>query len=215
MEGAIHNPNGLHEAEVLAHRRASGSILNFPGAQNIARSADALELDCDVLVPAALESQITVENAPRVRAKIILEGANGPTTPEAEAILNARGVLVIPDVYANAGGVTVSYFEWLKNLAHIRFGRIDRRHEQAAGRRMLRAIETLTGREFSEEQRAAFVPGLDELTLVNSGLEETMIYAYNEIREERKKHNVDLRTAAFISSINKVAKSYLEMGIFP
>jgi glutamate dehydrogenase (NAD(P)+) len=217
QEGAIHKPGGLHEGEVLAHRRETGSILNFPGAVNILPSIDALELDCDVLIPAALENQILDTNAPRIRAKIVLEGANGPTTPEAEDVLNARGVLVVPDVYANAGGVTVSYFEWLKNLAHIRFGRIERRHEQAAGQRMLKAIETLTGREFTDEQRAAFVPGLDELTLVNSGLEETMVNAYHELREMRLRDPriPDLRTAAFVSAINKVSRTYLELGIFP
>jgi glutamate dehydrogenase (NAD(P)+) len=217
QEGAIYNPGGLHEGEVWAHRRTTGSILHYPGAINILPSIDALEIDCDVLIPAALENQILEGNAPRIRAKIVLEGANGPTTPEAEDILNARGVLVIPDVYANAGGVTVSYFEWLKNLAHIRFGRIERRHEQAAGQRMLRAIETLTGGTFTDEQRAAFVPGLDELTLVNSGLEESMINAYHELREMRLRDRriPDLRTAAFVSAINKVSRTYRELGIFP
>ena len=191
--------------------------LTICGAKNIERSADALELDCDILIPAALEKQITVDNAPRIRARIVLEGANGPTTPGGEAILNERGIFVIPDIYANAGGVTVSYFEWLKNLAHIRFGRIERRHEQASGHRMLRAIETLTGKEFSEEQRAAFVPGLDELTLVTSGLEETMSNAYHELREMRRQDPriPDLRTAAFVNAISKVSRTYRELGIFP
>jgi glutamate dehydrogenase (NAD(P)+) len=217
QEGAIHHPGGLHEAEVMAHRRATGSILDFPGATNVLPSIDALELDCDVLIPAALENQILPVNAARIRAKIVLEGANGPTTPDAEDILNARGVLVIPDVYANAGGVTVSYFEWLKNLAHIRFGRIERRHEQAAGQRMLKAIETMTGKAFSEDERAALVPGLDELTLVNSGLEESMITAYHELRDLRLRDRriPDLRTAAFVNAISKVSRTYRELGIFP
>jgi glutamate dehydrogenase (NAD(P)+) len=216
-EGAIYNADGLHEEQVLTHRRETGSILNFPGARNLPRSSDALEADCDVLIPAALANQITAENAPRIKARIVLEGANGPTTPEGEAVLNARGVLIIPDLYANAGGVTVSYFEWLKNLAHIRFGRIERRHEQAAGQRLLRAIETSTGKPFTDQQRAEFVPGLDELTLVNSGLEETMVAAYHELREmhRRDPRIPDLRIAGFVSAIKKVSRTYFELGIFP
>lgn len=214
---AIANPDGLHEDEVQRHLRETGSVRDFPGATTLPRSLDALELDCDILIPAALENQITAENAPRIKARIIVEGANGPTTPEGEAVLNARGVLVIPDLYANAGGVTVSYFEWLKNLAHIRFGRIERRYEQAMGRHMLRAIEAATGTAFTEPQRQEFVPGLDELTLVNSGLEETMITAYYESVELKRRDPriPDLRTAAFVGAIEKVSRTYIELGIFP
>ena len=216
-EGAIVKADGLHEEEVFAHRRDSGSILSFPGAANIARSIEALELECDVLIPAALENQITGENAGRIKARIVLEGANGPTTPEAEAILDERGVLVIPDVYANAGGVTVSYFEWLKNLAHIRFGRLERRNAQSARRRMIEAIETTTKTKFPDAERASLVGDLDELTLVNSGLEESMITAYHELRDRRLRDPriPDLRTAAFVSAITKVSRTYKELGIFP
>jgi glutamate dehydrogenase (NAD(P)+) len=184
-EGAIHDPRGLDEDEVVDYRKRTGSILGFPGAASIARGVDALELDCDVLVPAATENQLTADNAPRVKARIVLEGANGPTTPEADEIFCARRTLVIPDIYANAGGVTVSYFEWLKNLAHVRFGRLDR-----AGR---------------------------EEDIVNAGLEQTMVSAYREIRESlrRQPELRDLRTAAFVTAINKVARTYLELGIFP
>jgi glutamate dehydrogenase (NAD(P)+) len=216
-DGAIVNPNGLHEDEVVRFRKETGSIRGFPGAKCLQRSIDALELECDVLVPAALEHQITVENAARIKAKIVLEGANGPTTPEAEVILTSRGVLVIPDVYANAGGVTVSYFEWLKNLAHIRFGRIERRHSDATGRQLLRAIEAATGRAFTEAQRHEFVLPLDELTLVNSGLEETMVSAYQQLREMKRQNPKipDLRTAAFVNAIEKVSRTYIELGVFP
>ncbi len=216
-DGAILDPDGLHEDDVFQHRNATGSILGFPGSTTLARTTDALELECDILIPAALEHQITLKNAPRIKAKILLEGANGPTTPEAEEILNEKGTLIIPDVYANAGGVTVSYFEWLKNLAHIRFGRIERRHENARGHQMLRAIEAATGRAFTEPQRAEFVPTLDELTLVNSGLEETMVSAYHELREMRKQDPriPDLRTAAFVNAIEKVSRTYIELGVFP
>jgi glutamate dehydrogenase (NAD(P)+) len=216
-EGAIYRADGLHEDEVQAHRQATGSILEFPGARSIARTTDALEQDCEILIPAALENQITGQNAPRIRARIVLEGANGPTTPDAEEILRSRGVRVIPDLYANAGGVTVSYFEWLKNLAHIRFGRIEKRNTQAAGRRLLKAIEASTGTRFTDAQLKEFVPELDELTLVNSGLEETMVAAYHEIVETMRRDPKipDLRTAAFVNAIEKVARTYLELGIFP
>jgi glutamate dehydrogenase (NAD(P)+) len=216
-EGAIMNPKGLNEDEVFNHRRSTGSILNFPGATNLADTNAALELECDVLIPAALESVFTKENAPRIKAKIILEGANGPTTPEADPIFRQKGMLVIPDIYCNAGGVTVSYFEWLKNLSHVRFGRMQKRHEQATELAMLKAIEEATGRRFSETERAAIARGPDEQDLVNSGLEETMILAFHDLlKTQRESKGIpDLRIAAFVSSIHKVARSYTEMGIFP
>jgi glutamate dehydrogenase (NAD(P)+) len=216
-EGAIANPDGLDLEAVVAHRRATRSILDFPGATNLPRSLDALALDCDVLIPAALENQITDANAGDIRAKIVLEGANGPTTPEGEEILNAKGVMVVPDIYANAGGVTVSYFEWLKNLQHVRFGRMENRYREASQFRMFAAIERATGKSFTEEDRRSVVKGADELTLVNSGLEETMIGAYREIREARARNTglADLRSAAFFVAIEKVGRSYSELGIFP
>ena len=216
-EGAIYNIKGLNEEEVFQYRKRTGSILGFPGATDILESADALELDCDVLVPAALENVLTGANAPRIKAKIILEGANGPTTPEADAVFNKKGMLVIPDVYANAGGVTVSYFEWLKNLSHVRLGRMDRRRQAATELRLLRAIEVATGRKFSVAERESFVKVTDEMAIVNSGLEDTMIVAYQDIREAlRAQPEIgDLRTAAFVTAINKVAIVYEELGIFP
>ena len=217
LEGAISNPAGLNEEDVFNHRKRTGSILGFPGATDILRSADALELDCDVLVPAALENVLTDENASRIKARIILEGANGPTTPAADEVFRKKGIMVIPDVYANAGGVTVSYFEWLKNLSHVRLGRMDRRRQAATELRMLRAIEVATGRKFSEAERGSFVMVTDELAIVNSGLEDTMIVAYQGIREtlRRQPEMGDLRTAAFVTAINKVAIVYEELGIFP
>ena len=174
-EGAIFNPKGLNEEDVVEHRRRTGSILGFPGATDLANSADALELECDVLVPAALENQLTAENAPRIKAKIVLEAANGPTTPDADAVFRQKGMLVIPDVYANAGGVTVSYFEWLKNLSHVRMGRLDRRRQAATEMRLLHAIELATGKKFTDTERLSLVRVTDELAIVNSGLEDTMI----------------------------------------
>ena len=217
-EGAIlSSGHGLHEDDVFEHRRKTGSILNFPGATNITNSAEALELECDILIPAALEGVFTGENAPRIKAKIILEGANGPTTPAADPIFRDKGILVIPDIYANAGGVTVSYFEWIKNLSHVRFGRMSKRHEMANELAMLRAIETATGKPFTDAERVALAKGPDEQDLVNSGLEETMISAYQELVDvkERNAGVPDLRIAAFLSSIHKVARSYMELGIFP
>lgn len=215
-EGAIANPKGLNEDEVVQHRKSTGSILNFPGAKNL-ETAAALELECDVLLPAALEGVFTAENAPRIKAKIILEGANGPTTPEADPVFRDKGILVIPDIYCNAGGVTVSYFEWLKNLSHVRFGRMQKRHEQANELSMLKAIEQATGRPFSNAERATFAHGPSEEDLVNSGLEETMIAAFHElVKTKRDITGVpDLRIAAFLGSIHKVARSYMELGIFP
>jgi glutamate dehydrogenase (NAD(P)+) len=216
-EGAIYNADGLNEDDVSHHRAETGSILNFRGTANIASTLDALELDCDVLIPAALENQITKANADRIKARIILEGANGPTTPEAEEVLLGKGILIIPDLYANAGGVTVSYFEWLKNLSHVRFGRMGKRYQESEDRRMLQGIEIATGRRFSEAERASLVHGADELDIVNSGLEETMSVAYQEIREIRQGRPEirDLRTAAFVNAIEKIARSYMELGIFP
>ena len=217
QEGAIVDARGLNEEKVFQHRKATGSILNFPDATNISPTAQALEMECDVLVPAALEKQLTAENAPRVKARIVLEAANGPTTPEAETILEQKGVFIIPDFYANAGGVTVSYFEWLKNLSHVRFGRMQKRYEESVETRLLQAIELATGKRFSETERHSVVRGADEVDLVNSGLEETMITAYQEIMDT--KHRVpgveNLRTAAFVNAIDKIARSYLELGIFP
>ncbi len=216
-EGAICDGNGLELEKVVAHRRETGSILDFPGATNIAESAQALELDCDILVPAALENQITADNAPRVKAKIIAEAANGPTTTEAEAILTARNVMIIPDTYLNAGGVTVSYFEWLKNLSHVRFGRMQKRREQSAAVRLMEAVEHLTGREFSDLEMETSTRGADEEDLVNSGLEETMVNAYTQVRtiRDRLDDSVDLRTAALINAIDKIAMDYKQRGIFP
>ena len=215
-EGAIMNPNGLNETDVFQHRKETGSILNFPGATNL-ESGAALELDCDVLIPAALENQITGDNAAAIKARIIVEGANGPTTPEAEDILLKKGVLIVPDVYANAGGVTVSYFEWLKNLSHVRIGRMGKRAEEANERRILAAVELLTGQKFTEDILSTAAKGSDEQDFVNSGLEDTMVVSYQRLRELWKGDSriPDLRTAAFLDAIEKVARAYGELGIFP
>jgi len=216
-EGAISKPDGIHVEDLMAHRSETGSLLDFEGAENLENREAGLELDCDILVPAALENAITIENAPRIRAKIIGEAANGPITADASEYLYERGVMVIPDAYINAGGVTVSYFEWLKNLQHVRFGRMEKRFEEKAARQMLNAIEHAAGSSSSETEISDFARGADEIDLVNSGLEETMIKAYHEIREIKKARGkgIDLRTASMIDAIDKIALAYLDRGIFP
>ncbi|MFM9028273.1 MAG: Glu/Leu/Phe/Val family dehydrogenase [Bacteroidota bacterium] len=216
-EGGIYNPNGLDIEAVFQHRKQSGSILNYPGATSVPNSMDVLEMECDVLIPAALENQITKDNAPRLKAKIIAEGANGPVTKNAEDILIARGVMIIPDLFLNAGGVTVSYFEWLKNLSHVRFGRMEKRFQEMSNLKLLSTIENITGKSLRANERKIQTNGADEIDLVRTGLEETMIFAYNEIRNiihENPKVG-DLRTAAFVSGIRKLGVSYQSLGIFP
>ena len=216
-EGAIMNPDGLNEEEVFQHRKKTGSILNFPGALNLANSNDALELDCEILIPAALENVINGDNAPRIKARIIGEAANGPLTPEADEVFAAKGTLVVPDMYLNAGGVTVSYFEWLKNLSHVRYGRLEKRFTENQNKNILNQIEGLTGKKVADNHKIMIEHGPDEVDLVYSGLEETMITATREIMDCWKQYPEipDMRTAAYVVAINKVATSYNELGIFP
>jgi glutamate dehydrogenase (NAD(P)+) len=216
-EGAIFNADGLNEEELFAHRKATGSILNFPGATNLAKNTDALELECDILIPAALENVINGENAPRVKAKIIGEAANGPCTPEADEVFALKGILCVPDMYLNAGGVTVSYFEWLKNLSHVRYGRMEKRFNENMNMQIIKQMESLTGKSVADSEKKQIVHGADEQELVHSGLEETMITATREIMEiwQKNPEIPDMRTAAYVSAINKVAISYSELGIFP
>ncbi len=216
-DGAVYNADGLNEDELIQFRSQTGSITNFPGATTLAKTTDALELECDILIPAALENVINGENAPRIKAKIIGEAANGPCTPEADEIFIQRGVLVVPDMYLNAGGVTVSYFEWLKNLSHVRYGRMEKRFTENMNTQILGQIENLTGKTVSATDRKMIQHGAEEIELVHSGLEETMITATREIVHIWKSNPSipDMRTAAYVSAINKVATSYAELGIFP
>lgn len=217
FEGAIYCKEGLNEEDVFQHRKATGSILNFPGATNIEKSSDALEMECDILIPAALENVIDGNNAPRIKAKIIGEAANGPLTPEADEIFSKKGILVIPDMYLNAGGVTVSYFEWLKNLSHVRYGRLEKRFTENANINILNQIEELTGKKVTSADKEIIAHGPDEIDLVHSGLEETMINATREIMDiwNANPSIPDMRTAAYVCAINKVGTSYAELGIFP
>jgi glutamate dehydrogenase (NAD(P)+) len=205
FEGAVSNQAGLDPDAVVRHRQATGSILSYPGAKNVTPSSAALELDCDILVPAALENVLTAENAPRIKAKVILEGANGPTTPDAEKIFRDRGVLVIPDVYANAGGVTVSYFEWLKNLSHVRFGRLEKRLEEKGEMRFVRALEKLTGQTLSDEDKRLLIHGSEEADIVNSGLEETMVVAYHQIGMLKQEPSFSTCAPQRYAALDKIA----------
>ena len=216
-EGAIFNSDGLNEEDVFQHRKATGSILNFPGAGNLAKNTDALELECDILIPAALENVINGENAPRVKAKIVGEAANGPCTPEADDVFAQKGILCVPDMYLNAGGVTVSYFEWLKNLSHVRYGRMEKRFTENLNSHILSQIEAMGDKKVSDAERQFIMHGPEEVDLVHSGLEETMITATREIMQiwNDNPSIPDMRTAAYVNAINKVANSYAELGIFP
>jgi glutamate dehydrogenase (NAD(P)+) len=217
FEGAIFNENGLNEDEVFQHRKTNKSILDFPGAKNIKNSADALELECDILIPAALENVINAGNEDRIKAKIIGEAANGPLSPEADEVFIKKGILVIPDMYLNAGGVTVSYFEWLKNLSHVRYGRMEKRFTENLNKHILGQMEELTGKSVNNAEKILIEHGPDEVDLVYSGLEQTMIEATREIMNCWKANDEvpDMRTAPYVVAIDKVGTSYAELGIFP
>jgi glutamate dehydrogenase (NAD(P)+) len=216
-EGAIYNEDGLDVDAVFQHRKTTGSILNFPGAKNFEKNTDALEYECDILIPAALEMVITAKNAPRIKAKIIGEAANGPITSDADEILIKKGTVIVPDMYLNAGGVTVSYFEWLKNLSHVRYGRLEKRFTENLNAHILGQMESLTGKHVDETERNFILHGPEEVDLVYSGLEETMIAATREIINEWHSNPdiPDMRTAAYVVAINKIATSYMQLGIFP
>jgi glutamate dehydrogenase (NAD(P)+) len=215
IEGSIYDPEGIDLEKLMAYREDTGSIIGFGDSKELESNTEVLEAECDILIPAALENQIHKDNAPNIQAKIIGEAANGPTTDEAHQILKQKGALIIPDSYLNAGGVTVSYFEWLKNLSHVRFGRMEKRFEESSYRKILNVIENISDRTFTEAEMGILAQGADEKDLVDSGLEETMVNSYNELNELRKTHDIDLRTAAFLSAINKVGIIYNQMGIFP
>ena len=214
-DAAIYSEQGLDVEDVVEFLKNSGGVCNFPGARCEEDSRKGLELDCDILIPAALENQILPDNADRIKAPLIVEAANGPVSYEADLKLCESGKVILPDAYVNAGGVTVSYFEWVKNVSHIRFGRLDRRLEESRGRQLIRIIEEMTGRAVPEHLAAPLKEGPREEDLVRSGLEDTMRIAYNQIRDVRQsRQNIpDLRTAAFVLGIDKIAKAYLEMGI--
>lgn len=215
-DGTLSAPDGMDIDDVLRWRQETGSARNFPAATTLEHSNDCLALDCDILVPAAIEHQLTAENAGRIKAPLIVEAANSPTTSEADRLLRERGVVIIPDVFANAGGVTVSYFEWVKNLSHMRYGRMARRVGIQTQNRMIAGMEEMTERTFPAVLRHEMLHGIDELELVNSGLEDTMSQAFQDIIDIlHRYHTADLRTAAFICGLQKVVTAYEQLGIWP
>ncbi|MCI4664072.1 MAG: Glu/Leu/Phe/Val dehydrogenase [Neomegalonema sp.] len=214
-DGAIFREDGFSIEEVRAHLIETGGVKGFPGAAYVENGALALEADCDILIPAALEGVVTHANADKVKARLIVEAANGPLTAAADDMLRKKGVAIIPDMYANAGGVTVSYFEWVKNLSHIRFGRMQRRREEANSAMLIKSLEQMTGQAFPAELTERFLSGSSEIDLVRSGLDDTMRGAYGDMRElwRRREDVPDLRTAAYMIAIGRVADSYASLGI--
>jgi glutamate dehydrogenase (NAD(P)+) len=217
-DGAVIDPKGLDITKLAAWFQAKGTIKGFPGAKKtLANGADVLALDVDIIIPAALENQITGANAHTVKARIVAEAANGPTTTDAEKILLKKDILILADIYLNSGGVTVSYFEWAKNISHMRYGLLQKRADAFQRTQIVSATEDLMHARFPESVRSGLLKGLDEEDLVRSGLEETMVTGYQEISEilkQNKKVN-DFRTAAFVCAIQKVGQAYLELGVFP
>lgn len=215
-DGVILNNKGICIQDVHEHMNEHKTIKDFPGAKFDEDGKKALELECDILIPAAMEAQITKENAEKIQAKIIFEAANGPVTFAADEILNKRGITIIPDVYVNAGGVTVSYFEWIRNLSHIRFGRMQRRYDELRSSQYAALLEEMTGTNIADHLKDKIVRGADEIDLVRSGLDDTMRLAYQQIREvlQKNKKVNDYRTASFVISIEKIARTYIDVGIF-
>jgi len=207
---------GINIENLHQHISEHGTIKNFPGAILEEDGKSVLEKDCDILIPAALESQITLENAERISAKIIIEAANGPITYGADEILNQKGTIIIPDAYANAGGVTVSYFEWIRNISHMRFGRMHKRLDEKRGSIIAETIELLTEGSIPSHLRNDLIAGASEIDVVRSGLEDAMRVAFQSIKQayDSNPDIKDLRTAAYVQAIKKISRSYLDIGIY-
>jgi glutamate dehydrogenase (NAD(P)+) len=219
-DGALIDETGLDVEAVRNWIANHGGVDGYPDGKYIKDGTKALENDCDILIPAAMEGVINLENADRIKAPLIIEAANGPVTAGADDILRQKGTVIIPDMYANAGGVTVSYFEWVKNLSHIRFGRIGRRQEEARHELLVTELQRLNrgigdAWEISPDFKQKYLRGAGELELVRSGLDDTMRIAYQSMREvwHSRQDVTDLRTAAYLVSIAKVAASYRAMGL--
>ncbi len=220
-DGALLDPKGLNIEDVRQWMNGHGGLLaGYPNATHVADGASVLEEACDILIPAAMEGVIHLGNAERIKAPLIIEAANGPITFGADEILRRKGCIIIPDMYANAGGVTVSYFEWVKNLSHIRFGRMQRRAEEARSRLLVEELERLSadkglGWSLADDFKERFLTGSDELALVRSGLDDTMRTAYQSMRTvwHSRQDVEDLRVAAYIVAIDRVAKTYRSKGL--
>ena len=215
-DGAVYDKNGLKVEEVYQYKiKNKGGIKGFPNVNFFEKSEELLEQECDILIPAAREGVINQANASRIKAKLIAEAANGPVTFEAETILNEMGVVIIPDVYLNAGGVTVSYFEWIKNLSHIRFGRMGKRYEENKNNLFIKAIEQ-SGKKLPEKIVSQIGQGPIEIDLVRSGLDDTMRSAFQEIRERYWREKMkSYRTSAMSIAIEKIYNRYSILGIYP
>ncbi|MBK4216534.1 Glu/Leu/Phe/Val dehydrogenase [Paracoccus caeni] len=219
-DGAITNPQGINIDALRGHIQATGGIKGFSGGEYRKNGLQALEDECDILIPAAVESVINIDNADRIKCNLIIEAANGPVTADADEILKNKGVVIVPDMYANAGGVTVSYFEWVKNLSQISLGRLERRHEEAKARMLVEELERLsadTGLNWtlSKGFKEAFLTGADELELVRSGLDDTMREAFGKMKEVWDNNNKvhDLRTAAYVVAIRRISNVYGSLGL--
>ncbi len=211
-DGALVDEGGLHVEDVHQHMQETGGVSGFAGAEHVADGMAVLEHDCDVLIPAAIESQITTANASRIRARVVAEAANGPVTFEADHVLREAGRVVIPDLYLNAGGVTVSYFEWIKNLSKMRFGRMERRIVENRTNALVDTFESMVGHAVPEPLEKGLRGEVDELNLVRSGLDDTMRTAYQFMHETWQANDdiPDLRTAAYVVAIKKIAHAYAE-----
>jgi glutamate dehydrogenase (NAD(P)+) len=219
-DGALFSETGLDVEAVRQWLTKHGGLADYPDARHVENGSALLEEPCDILIPAAMEGVINLENADRIQARMIIEAANGPVTAGADEILRRKGVLIMPDMYANAGGVTVSYFEWVKNLSHIRFGRMQRREEEARTQLLVDELERLSadkglGWTLSPDFKSKYLRGAGELELVRSGLDDTMRTAYQSMREvwHSREDVGDLRTAAYLVAIGRVAASYRAKGL--
>ncbi len=219
-DGALVDERGLDVEAVRNWIAGHGGVKGYPDGTYVENGASVLEQDCDILIPAALEGVINLANAHRIKAPLIIEAANGPITAGADEVLREMGVVIIPDMYANAGGVTVSYFEWVKNLSHIRFGRMGRRQEEARHQLIVDELQRLDEHlggawSMTPDFKSRYLRGADELELVRSGLDDTMRVAYqamSKVWHERAEVS-DLRTAAYLVSIDRVALSYKAKGL--
>ena len=219
-DGALVDEKGLDVEAVSSWIRKHGGVTGYPDATHVEKGALVLENECDILIPAALEGTINLGNAKKIKAPLIIEAANGPVTAGADEILREKGTVIIPDMYANGGGVTVSYFEWVKNLSHIRFGRMQRRQEEGRHQLIVDELERLssdTGNNWklSPNFKDQYLRGAGELELVRSGLDDTMRAAYQSMREvwHSRKDVGDLRVAAYLVAIDRVAASYRAKGL--